>query len=238
MRTEADSLQIFGYLGVLGLFIGLIIMCFFWGIWEYRKPKDPGPLFIDLDRTIKKKLSGPKFSTSKVPFREPPSHSRQPPIMAESIKLSQKLDANETIRVRGDVTITKGEVIPYNMIVEGNLVSQEDVTFQGGLHVKGRCVIGARNILEKSIVCQKELFLFEDVIVCNCIDCEGPVFIKNGVRVGIGTEGGGIASANTIYLENVAGPMRIYSEEGIRVAGDLEAVIPEDLRQVVEVKTS
>ncbi len=225
----------YGYLGILGLFAGLIFVCFFWGIWEYKKPKDPGPLFIDLDRTIKKRLSARECCASKVPVCETASNSRQTQLIGESNRLSKNPSVNETIRVRGDVRIAEGEVIPYNMIVEGNLISQEDVTFQGGLHVKGRAIIGANNRLEKSIVCRKDLLLCQDVIVYNCIDCEGLVFIKNGVRVGVGIDGGGIASKRTIYLENAEGPLRIHSEEGIRLVGNIEDMIPEDL-QVVEVK--
>jgi len=229
-------LPILGYLEVLALFVGMIVLCFFWGVWEYKKPKDPGPLFIDLDRTIKKRMRERECSVSKASVCEHSAHSRQTLMLAESGEQAQNSSLNETIRVRGDLRIPKGEVIPYNMIVEGNLVSQEDVTFQGGLHVKGRVVIGARNRLEKSIVCQKELLLSEDVIVYNCIDCEGPVFIKNGVRVGVGVEGGGIASASTIYLENAEGPLKIRSKEGICIVGALKEVITEDLKQIIEVK--
>jgi len=228
-------MPIYGYLGILGLFAGLIFLCFFWGIWEYKKPKDPGPLFIDLDRTIKKRLSARECGSSNAPVYENDSNSRQALLIGESNNLSKKPSVTETIRVRGDVRIAKGEIVPYNMIIEGNLVSQEDVIFQGGLHVKGRAIIGANNRLEKSIVCQKDLLLCKDVIVYNCIDCEGLVFIKNGVRVGIGIDGGGIASKRTIYMENAEGPLRIHSEDGIRLIGNLEDVIPEDL-QVVEVK--
>jgi hypothetical protein len=225
-------MPIFGYLGILGLFAGLIVICFFWGIWEYKKPKDPGPLFIDLDRTIKKRLRTRESDTSMAPIWGTASNSRQAPMIGESNGLPKNTSVNETIRVRGNVRIGKGEVIPFNMIIEGNLVSQEDVTFQGGIHVKGRATIGANNRLEKSIVCQKDLFLCQDVIVNNCIDCEGFVFIKNGVRVGVGIEGGGIASKRTIYLENAEGPLRIQSQEGIRLVGNLEDVFPKDMKCV------
>jgi len=217
MRREADPLPTFGYLEILGLFIGMIFLCFLWGIWEYKKPKDPGPLFIDLNRTIEKRVRVRECSVGG---------------------LTQNPSVYETIRVRGDLRIPKGEVVPYNMIVEGNLTSQEDVIFQGGLHVRGRAVIGVRNRLEKSIVCQKELLLSEDVIVYNCIDCEGLVFIKNGVRIGLGVEGGGIASASTIYLENARGPLRIHSKARIHIVGTLEKVIPKDLEQTIEVKVT
>lgn len=136
----------------------------------------------------------------------------------------------ETIRVRGDVRIPKGEVVPYNMIVEGNFTSEDDVTFQGGLHIKGRAVVGARNRLQKSIVCQKELVLLEEVIVNNCVDCEGLVLIKRGVRVGVGVEGGGIASASTICLEEVEGALKIYSRAEIRTVEFIKEKIPGRLK--------
>jgi hypothetical protein len=229
-------LATFGYLVVLSLFIGMIILCFIWGVWEYKKPKDPGPLFIDLDRTIGKRSEESARRVSKSMASEPSAHSRKASKAAELSEPIHNPDVGETIRVRGDVRIPKGEIIPYNMIVEGNLTSQEDVTFQGGLHIKGRAIIGARNRLEKSIVCQKELFLLEDVIVYNCIDCEGPVFIKKGVRVGVGVEGGGIASARTICLEKAEGPLKVASKEGVHIVGSLDEVIPEDLKQIIEVK--
>jgi hypothetical protein len=234
-RRKAEMMAILGYLGVFGLFIGMIILCFFWGVWEYKKSKDPGPLFINLDRTIKKRLRDHVGSLSKVPPNSHSSGSRKTLVLAESSELPQVSSQNETVRIRGDVRIPKGEVIPYNIVVEGNLISQEDVTFQGGLHVEGLVVIGARNRIKKSLVCQKELFLFEDVIVYNCIDSEGPVFIRKGVRVGVGEDGGGIASANKIYLENAEGPLKIHSAETIRIVNSFETLIPEDLKQIIEV---
>ena len=228
-----------GYFGVLVLFVGMVALCFFWGIWEFKKPKDPGPLFVDLDRAIKKRMKKHESSMSRAPSCDhKTAQSRMASMLADSSELAQSSSVNETIRVRGDLRIAKGEVIPYNMIVEGDLISQEDVTFKGGLHVKGRVVIGARNRLEKSIVCQKELILFEDVIVYNCIDCEGLVFIKKGVRVGTGVEGGGIASAHTIYLEKAEGPLEIHSKERICIVGVLMDVIPDELKQIIEVKAT
>jgi len=229
-------LATFGYLVVLGLFIGMIILCFIWGVWEYKKPKDPGPLFIDLERTIGRRSEEGARRVIKAMASEPSAHSRKASKVAELSRPIHNPDVDETIRVRGDVSIPKGEVIPYNMIVEGNLTSQEDVTFQGGLHIKGRAIIGARNRLEMSIICQNVLVLLEDVIVYNCIDCEGPVFIKKGVRVGVGVEGGGIATASAIYLEKAEGPLKICSKEGVRIIGSLEDVIPDDLKQTIKVK--
>jgi hypothetical protein len=228
-------LAISGYLVVIALFLGMVIFCFLWGILEYLKPKDPGPLFIDLDRSIRKRLRRKKFNTGEAPDKEHAVHSKLESTMGESCEASQFSELKETIRVKGDLRIPKGEIIPYNMIVDGNLTSQKDVIFQGGLHVKGRVVIGARNRLEKSIVCQKELFLSKDVTVNNCIDCEGLILIKKGLKVGASLEGGGIASRSTIFLEKPLGPLRIKSKKGVRVVDDLNDVIPQDLKPIIEV---
>src|SRR4030067_239526 len=216
----------------------VVALCFFWGVWEFKKPKDPGPLFIDLERTKKKRMKKPESSMSRAHICDLSAEPSMVSIQTDSSDLSQTFGTNETIRLRGDLRITKGEFLPYDMIIEGNLISQEDVTFHGGVHVKGRAVIGARNRFEKSIVCQKELILFEDVIVYNCIDCEGLVFIKSGVKVGVGPEGGGIASANKIYLENAEGPLEIHSKERIRIGGALHEVIPDELEEIIEVKAT
>jgi hypothetical protein len=237
MQNEVDKLSLFGYVGIIVLFVGMIVLCFLWGFWEYKKPKDPGPLFIDLDRTIKKRLRNRDNCLKKMFSYEPHSNLKKASTLDESSMPSSISSLNETVRVRGDLRIPKGEVIPFDMVVEGNLVSNKYVTFQGGLHVKGHAVIGAHNRLKKSVVCEKDLFLFEDVVVYNCVDCDGFVFVKNGVRVGVGKEGGGIASANKVYLENVEGPLKIQSEERICIVGNLEAVVSEDLKHIIEVKS-
>jgi hypothetical protein len=238
IEREVDWLVAIGYFVVLGLFAVMILLCFVWGVWEYKKPKDPGPLFIDLDRTIGERSEESASVVTKSVASEPYIRLRRASEAAELSEPTSNSYVDETIRVRGDVKIPKGEVIPYNMIVEGDLTSQDDVTFQGGLLIKGRAIIGARNHLEKSIVCQKELVLLEDVIVYNCVDCKGLVFIKKGVRVGVGAEGGGIASANTVYLEKAEGPLKICSKDGVRVIGSLEEVIPEQLKQIIKVKST
>ncbi len=238
----------FGYLVILGLLAGLTALCFAWGVWEYRKPKDSGPLFMDLDRTIDKRSDracrrgkGADSGLSALPrktLNEKRSSGHGPWIQMTGGIANNRFETRahfrsreaETIRVRGDARIPRGEVVPYNMIVEGDLTSEPDVTFLGGLHIEGMAKIGERNFLGKSLVCRRELILLEDVIVRSCVDCDGPIFIKEGVRVGMGGDGGGIASASVIYLEKAEGPLIIHSKEGIRVVASLEEATQEELK--------
>ncbi len=238
----------FGYFVILGLLAGLTILCFAWGVWEYRKPKDSGPLFVDLDRTIDKRSDracrrdegvDPGLSSLPgKPLNEKRSSGNSPWVQMTGRIANNRFETQayhrskeaETIRVHGNARIPRGEVVPYNMIVEGDLTSEPDVTFLGGLHVEGTAKIGERNFLGKSLVCRRELILLEDVIVRSCVDCDGPIFIKEGVRVGMGGDGGGIASASVIYLEKAEGPLTIHSKEGIRVVASLEEATQEELK--------
>jgi len=43
----------YGYFVILLSLIGLTSLSFFWAFLEYKRPRDPGPLFINLDRKIK-----------------------------------------------------------------------------------------------------------------------------------------------------------------------------------------
>ena len=144
---------------------------------------------------------------------------------------------NETIRVRGNIRIPKNVTIPYNLIIEGDLISDCKVSFKGNLKVKGSAIIGARNTLDKSIVCQKELILLDKVRVNNCIDSEERIFIKN-LKVGVDPFGGGIASSKTIYLEGVQGQQKVYSKEQIHTVESIENKIPEKLKQIIGVIAS
>ena len=235
MRRVNNQLPTLGFFIIIAVFIGMISLCLFWGVWEYKKPKDAGPLLIDLDRTTKKRMRERKHTLKRTPICEPSTPIGKDSVLAKSDGITRVSNVNETIRVRGDLRIPKGEIIPFNMIIEGNLFSQENVIFQGALHIKGRAVIGPGNRVEKSIICQKELLLSEDVIIFNCIDSSDRVFVKNGVRVGVGPEGGGINSADIIYLENAGGPLSVHSKKGIRVVGDLNDLISGELKQILEV---
>jgi hypothetical protein len=58
------------------------------------------------------------------------------------------------------------------------------------------------------------------------------------VKVGVGPEGGGIASASTIYLESAEGPLEVHSRERIRIVGAFKEVIPDELKEILEVKAT
>ena len=139
----------------------------------------------------------------------------------------------ETARVRGDVSIPENDIVPFNIIVEGGLISQSDVVFQGGLHVKGSAVLGDRNSVMKSIICEEMVVLGRNTVVENLVDSDGPVFVRRGVIVGTG-ERGGIASGDTVYVElGFSGKTKIYASKGVKVVKNIHEILPEGLKQII-----
>jgi len=149
---------------------------------------------------------------------------------------SQKvwLQGAETIRIKGDVRIPSREVVPYNLIVCGNLLTREEVAIRGGVHVKGDTVIGPRNGIGRSLVVEGELFLGEDTIIGNCVDVKGSIYVARGVAIGVAKEGGGLVSGKMVYMERgTLGRTKIYAAEGIRVVESVKEILPKKFRVAV-----
>lgn len=126
------------------------------------------------------------------------------------------LQGAETVRVRGNVSIPDSGICPFNMIVEGDLTTGDDVSISGGVHVRGKIEIGERNYFAKSLVGEKSITIGKDSIVENCVDSEGFLRLMEGVRIGQGPDGGGISSGDVIYMEEgVLGHHKAYGEKGV-----------------------
>ncbi|RLG39539.1 MAG: hypothetical protein DRO05_08575 [Thermoproteota archaeon] len=140
---------------------------------------------------------------------------------------SQKvwLQGAETIRIEGDVKIPAKEFVPYNLIVCGDFLTEEEVLIIGGVHVKGDAIIGPRNGIGKSIVVEGNLFLGEDTIIGNCVDARGSVFVSRGVVIGFDRDGGGLVSGNIVYMERgTLEKTKIYARDGVRIVDSVSSI--------------
>jgi len=139
----------------------------------------------------------------------------------------------ETVRVKGNVSIPENDRVPFNIIVDGSLITQSDVVFQGGLHVKGNTVLGDRNSVMKSLICEEMVVLGRNTLVENLVDSDGPVFVRHGVIVGTG-DNGGIASGDTVYVElGFSGKTKIYASSGVKVVKNIHDILPDSLKQAI-----
>lgn len=128
---------------------------------------------------------------------------------------------HETFRVTGDVRIPTGTRVMYNMIIDGSLVVEDDVMFEGGVHVRGDCQVGKRCIVAASIVAIGRVEVSEDAKIDGVIDADGDVFLHRGVRIGYGKFGGGVGSGSLVILEQgVFGCHKIIGVEGILTVSD------------------
>jgi len=136
------------------------------------------------------------------------------------------VQGGESVLVKGDVTISEGEVVPYNIIIKGELTSQADVVFQGGLHATGKISIGDRNRIAGSVVGEDGVVLGMDTVIENCVDAEKDIFIRSGVTIGTEKRGGGLAAGDKIYLEEgVSGRYKVYAEGGIQTVESIDEIL-------------
>ena len=104
-----------------------------------------------------------------------------------------------------------------NLIVEGQLISEADVIFEGGVHVNKKCVLGPRTTVNKSIVVGDDLTIHVNSFVRECVGASGHIKIMKGSTFGSGTLGG-VASHKIVNIESAATfHGKIYGENGIRI---------------------
>jgi predicted acyltransferase (DUF342 family) len=68
------------------------------------------------------------------------------------------------------------------------------------VHVKGIAKIGRMNHMWRSLVCDRNIEMGDHSIVENCLDAEGDIVVHEDVKVGIGTDGGGMSAGGKITL--------------------------------------
>lgn len=126
------------------------------------------------------------------------------------------LQGGETARIKGSIDIPDGEVVPFNLIVVGNLKSGEHVVFQGGVHVTGNVKIGKANRLWKSLVGARDIFLGDYTIVENCVDADRNIVAGREVKVGRGLDGGGMSAGGRVTLAaGFKGHHKAFADEGV-----------------------
>ncbi|HDP70066.1 MAG TPA: hypothetical protein ENN38_04565 [Actinobacteria bacterium] len=136
------------------------------------------------------------------------------------------MQGGESVLVKGNVTISEGENVPYNIIIKGKLTSQADVVFQGGLHATKDVFLGDRNHVVGSVVSDDKVVLGMDTVIENCVDAEKDIFIRKGVTIGSEKRGGGLAAGGKIYLqEGVSGRYKVYAENGIQPVESIDEIL-------------
>lgn len=123
-----------------------------------------------------------------------------------------------TIRVRGDLTLPEGAIVPFSLIVEGTLIAGAYTRIAGGVHAWEHASIGDGSRIGKSVTAREHVVLGDGVVVDECVSAGGDVVI--GSRCWIGSDRNGGVSAGDIAeigLGTVVN-QKIYAENGARIA--------------------
>ncbi len=132
------------------------------------------------------------------------------------------LQCGDTFRIKGDVEIPAGERVAGNLIVEGKLISDAEVIFEGGLHVDKLCVLGPLTKVNNSVIVGGDLKIGVNSNVKECVGASGNIRIMKGSTFGSGTLGG-VASHKIVHIDTAATIHgKIYGEHVIRITTRLQ----------------
>jgi len=185
------------YFLLLGAFSTMLLLSFLPGYLEYRAPKDPGPLHIELPRVIDPRSEAIHFRRTIEPLANSQGWS-QKQIWGTSVHEKDFKNNRGNLKITrtdGNITIPAGSVVESALIVLGDLISQEDCRFTETVYVKGRCQIGRRNKLT-AVTSAGDLSIGKETEVLSFVDSDGTVRIGDGCVIG-----GLVSSSQTVTIE-------------------------------------
>lgn len=136
--------------------------------------------------------------------------------------LTVMLQAPDTIRVKGSLSVPEGEKVPYELIVDGDLTSDKGVVFCGSVKAKGSVNLGEISKVDGSLIAGGDVHLGDYASIAGCVDAGGSIFAHNEVQIGIsGT--GGMASRSSIYMGSGVGVRgKIYADQAVNIVRSIE----------------
>ncbi len=185
------------YFLLLGAFSAMLLLSFLPGYMEFRAPKDPGPLYIELPRVIEPRSGAIQFRRTIKPLSNGQGWN-QKRLWGTSIHEKDFKNNRGKLKISrtdGDITIPAGSVVESALIVLGDLVSQENCKFTEMVYVEGRCQIGNNNKLT-AVTSMGNLSIGKVSQVLSFVDSDGAVRIGDGCVIG-----GLITSGETITIE-------------------------------------
>jgi len=211
------------YLVLLGVFAMMFFLSFVPGYLEYRLPRDPGPLHIDLSRTVEPRSEALHFRMSSESLGKsqewtpvPPANMPQWTGGALTYQRELKGDGGsfKVLRIDQDLTIPAGTTIESAIIVQGNLVSEQDCSFREWVYVKGQCQIGRSNKLT-SVASGSDMIIGEESEIFGFADSDGNVRIGEGCIVrGLVGSGGKITLEGSCEVKKLNGRVIIVAKSG------------------------
>lgn len=176
------------YVLLFGVVLIMFLLSFMLGYAEYRKPRDPGPLNVDLSRTAGLRYEASQFRTGVESSLEhetwkPALPSETPEWVGKALvcntQLRDQQGAFSVFRTDQDVVVPAGATFESALIVRGSFTSGEDCKFNRWLYIEGRCQIGSRNRLA-AVFSLDDLVIGEESEILSFADSDNAVRIRDG----------------------------------------------------------
>lgn len=197
-------------------FFILLLLPFIPGVVELRRPRDAGPLFIDMEYTKDPRYFGKSFRGIMKKLARSDMD-----VGISNVSLSRR----EVIQVAHTQRVNTGKQFNHLLCVVGDLVTAERVYFRKEIYVTGNATIGANNMV-RAIASDGKVFLDSKTKVLRWIDAEESIEVRESCDLGINISCGG-----EVRIASDCKFKRLYGFPVITCAtGD------EDLRQYNEVE--
>jgi predicted acyltransferase (DUF342 family) len=162
-------------------FFILLLLPFMPGIVELRRPRDAGPLFIDMEYTKDPRYFGKSFKGIMKKLAR-----SDVGLGMSSVSLSRR----EVIQVAHTQRVNKGKQFNHIFCIVGDIATAEKVCFRKEIYVTGKASIGAKNMV-RAIASDGKVFLDSKTTVIRWIDAEESIEIREGCDLGVNISCGG-----------------------------------------------
>ncbi len=201
-QSKVAQMISLGYILLVTAFLLLIAIMLAKSIKEAVKPEDPGPLFIDLLKTINEREEPMDLKETMYQLIRDAVQGKNRYWQTEmgSGEVNLRGRGNEEIKVSfGKLKIKKGLKIKKVLVVMGNLETEENVELKNPVYVLGETKIGLRNKVN-SLTSTGKVTIGDETMVKGFIDSnedieigentviKGKVTSEKKIRIGRGTQ--------------------------------------------------
>ncbi|HIE22888.1 MAG TPA: hypothetical protein EYP68_01495 [Candidatus Korarchaeota archaeon] len=170
-----------GYVVLLALYAAVASIPFIIGFFEYKKPADPGPLHINLDRIISDRDDALILREKVTPAIEIGLIAKDIEDLSPETVLRQKPKYNPELGyfrlIYGDTKIPDNTVMKDLLIVIGNLTFGNGCKILGGAYATGEIRVGS-NCLIKFLASDSNVILGRNTRIENWVDAKGKIVIS------------------------------------------------------------
>ncbi len=175
-----------GYILLFALYTAIASLPFILGYLEYKKPADPGPLFIDLDRIVTDRNEALILRENVRPAIEVGIAARDIEDLSPERMLREKPKFHPELGhfrlIYGDTLIPDKTTIEDLLIVIGNLRFGSGCRIVGGAYATGDIRVGSDCVIG-FLASDSDVYLGRNTVVERWVDAKGKIVISKDCRV-------------------------------------------------------